>query len=98
MRELIERGVGVIVRRRERAEMEGEVDAQFPTDLVARGAAMMVPNIRMGICRCKGESCTSGRCRRATRVVVITVLLRVGAVGAVVLVKVDSWQIVETLF
>lgn len=89
MRELIERGVGVIVRRRERAEMEGEVDAQFPTDLVARGAAMMLPYICMGMCRCKGESCAPGRCRRATRVVVITVLLQV-AVGAVVLVKIDS--------
>ena len=40
-REDMDRGTGVIVKRRERAEMEGEVEAQLPTDLVARGAAIV---------------------------------------------------------
>lgn len=40
-REAIERGVGVMVRRRLRADMEGEVEAQLATDLAARGAAIV---------------------------------------------------------
>lgn len=31
----------MIVKRRDRADMEGEVEAQLPMDLVARGAAIV---------------------------------------------------------
>ena len=40
-REDMDRGTGVIVKRSERADMEGEVEAQLTTDFVARGAAIV---------------------------------------------------------